>query len=156
VTRAFFYDTWAFIALADAGDAAHAAAARLDLELEDEGYVPVTTDYILDETITHLNRAASPKVAIQFLDGLLARAEAAEVHLLEINPDRRAKACRLFKRLAPTVRQLSFTDASSFVVMHELSITGAFTADRHFHQAGRGVRPMIEKATRGFVIQKPG
>ncbi len=148
--RAFFYDTWAFVALADERDAGHAAAVKLDFELELLGYAAVTTDYILDETVTHLSRDAAPRVAIAFLDGLLARVDARELSLLEINAERRARACTLFKRLALSARQLSFTDVTSFAVMHELSIQLAFTADRHFHRAGRGVRPLIKKNARGF------
>lgn len=30
----------------------------------------------------------------------------------------------------------SFTDCASFVVMHELKLSQAFTSDRHFTQAG--------------------
>jgi hypothetical protein len=29
--------------------------------------------------------------------------------------------------------------------MHELGIVNAFTADRHFYRAGRGVRPLVER-----------
>jgi predicted nucleic acid-binding protein len=152
--RAFFYDTWAFVALADEQDAGHAAAAKLDLELEVRGYAAVTTDYILDETVTLLSRLATPRIAIAFLDGLLAQTAAREVSLVEINTERRTRACALFKQLAPSARQLSFTDATSFAVMHELAIQLAFTADRHFHRAGRGVRPMVEKRARGFALEK--
>jgi predicted nucleic acid-binding protein len=155
MTAAVFYDTWAFVALANRGDVGYAVAAELDFELEQQGYVAVTTDYILDETVTHLNSNASPEVAVRFLEDLLSRIEASEVHLLEVNAGRRAKAFALFKRLAPETRQLSFTDATSFAVMHELSITRAFTADRHFHRAGRGVHPLVEKRASGYTIQKP-
>jgi predicted nucleic acid-binding protein len=152
--RAFFYDTWAFVALADERDAGHDVAAQLDLDLELKGYAPVTTDYILDETVTHLSRDATPRVAIAFLDRLLARVDARELALLEINAERRTKACTVFKRLSPSTRQLSFTDTTSFVVMHELSITHAFTVDRHFHRAGRGVHPLVEKRPSGYAIHK--
>ncbi|HKY39453.1 MAG TPA: PIN domain-containing protein [Polyangiaceae bacterium] len=154
MTAVFFYDAWAFIALANRLDPGHAVAAALDLELERQGYAAVTTDYILDETITHLNSKASPKIAIEFVEDLLSRVSASEVQLIEINPERWAKAFTLFKRLACSTRQLSFTDATSFAVMHELSITRAFTADRHFHQAGRGVYPLVEKRPSGYAIQK--
>jgi uncharacterized protein len=155
MTRAFFYDTWAFIALVDERDAGHATAAQLDLELELQGYAAVTTDYILAETVNLLNRRAASRVAIGFLDRLLARVDAGDLSLVEINGERRGKAYPLFRRLAPAARQLSFTDVTSFVVLHELAITHAFTADRHFHQAGRGVHPLVEKRASGYTIRKP-
>lgn len=148
--NAFFYDTWAFVALADAADAGHGVAAALDHRLEQLGYVAVTTDYVLDETVTLLSREAGSAVAIEFLDGLLARSAAAELQLLDVDAGRRARACAIFRRLAPEARQLSFTDASSFAVMQELGIVHAFTADQHFHRAGRGIRPLLERRGRSF------
>ena len=150
MTGAFFYDTWAFVALANAGDIGHSAAVELDLKLEHSGYVAVTTDYVLDETVTLLNRDAGPMVAIAFLDGLLARAESTEHQLIDVDATCRARACTLFKRLAPEARQLSFTDVTSFAVMHELGLTHAFTADQHFHRAGKGIRPLLEQRGRAF------
>jgi predicted nucleic acid-binding protein len=153
--RAFLYDTWAFVALANERDAGHEAAVLLDVELELRGYAAVTTDYILAETITQLNRRAAPPVAIAFLNKVLSRLDSGDLSLVEINGERRGKAYVLFRRLAPSARQLSFTDVTSFVVLHELAITHAFTADRHFHQAGRGVHPLVEKRATGYAIRKP-
>lgn len=151
MTGAFFYDTWAFVALANAGDIGHRAAVELDLALDQRGYVAITTDYVLDETVTLLNSRAGPAVAIEFLEGLLARAESTDLQLLDIDAARRARACTLFKRLALEARQLSFTDVTSFAVMHELGITHAFTADQHFHRAGKGIRPLLEQRGRAFL-----
>jgi predicted nucleic acid-binding protein len=41
--------------------------------------------------------------------------------------------------------RLSFTDCTSFVIMRELGLKLAFTADRHFHRAGGGIRPIFEQ-----------
>ena len=38
-------------------------------------------------------------------------------------------------------KSYSFTDCTSFVVMRELGIREALTTDRHFVQAGFGIRP---------------
>ena len=148
MTGVFFYDTWAFVALANSGDSGHRVAAELDLELEQKGYAAVTTDYVLDEAVTLLSSRAGSTVAIELLENLLSRAESSDLQLLEIDAARRTRACALFTRLAPETRQLSFTDVTSFAVMHELGITHAFTADQHFHRAGKGVRPLLEQHRR--------
>jgi len=152
--RAFFYDTWAFIALANSRDAAHEVAADLDRTLEDEGYVGVTSDYVLDETLTFLNAAAGSKVASAFLDAVLARVAAEDLQLLDVGSVRREQAIAVFRKLAPSERRLSFTDATSFALMHELSISHAFTADAHFHRAGRGVRPLVHVKAGRFVAAR--
>jgi predicted nucleic acid-binding protein len=152
VRHAFFYDTWAFAALANRRDPAHDVAAELDRELERQAYVAVTSDYILDEALTLLSVSAGAKAALGFLHGFLARVEAGDIQLLQVTPGRRDRALRLFRRIAPAERRLSFTDATSFSLMHELSIQDAFTADRHFHRAGGGVRPLVELKSGRFDI----
>ena len=75
--------------------------------------------------------------------------------LVDIGADFRDEACRLFRRLAPEVPRLSFTDCTSFVVMREMEIGVAFTADRHFHCAGSTIRQLIESRRRGLEIRLP-
>lgn len=146
--RACFYDTWAFVALSNRRDPAHRVAAELDLKLEELGYVTATTDYVLDETLTLLNVIAGARVALSFLDGLEARVAAGELRLLSIDADRRDRAIAIFRRLAQSESRLSFTDATSFAVMQELSIHHAFTADKHYHRAGHGIRPLVRSEGR--------
>jgi predicted nucleic acid-binding protein len=151
--RGFFYDTWAFVALCNSADAHHTAAAGLDLELERRGYVGVTTDYVFDETLTALHQAAGPRVALAFADLFTARVAADDLLLAEVNGVRRGRALALFRRLSREEPRLSFTDCASFAVMHELGLELAFTADRHFHRAGKRVRPLLV-AERGRLVAR--
>lgn len=148
--RVFFYDTWAFVALANRRDPAHAVAADLDALLEQQGYAAATSDYVLDETLTLLNVAAGAKAALLFLDDFEARVAAGELQLLTVDPERRERALAIFRKLVNSETRLSFTDATSFAVMQELSIRDAFTADAHFHRAGHGIRPLIQLDRRRF------
>ncbi len=143
--RVFFYDTWAFVALANRSDPAHGVAVELDLELERLGYVALTSDYVLDETLTLLSVAAGARVAIAFLDGFSARVQAGSVQLLQVTAARRERALALFRRLVFVERRLSFTDATSFALMLELAVSDVFTADAHFSRAGRGIRPLLRR-----------
>ncbi len=142
--RAFFYDTWAFVALADRSDPAHNVAVALDIALEQAGYVALTSDYVLDETLALLCVAAGARTALAFLDGFQARVDAGSIQLLQVTAARREHAITLFRRLAPLENRLSFTDATSFALMLELSVPDAFTADKHFSRAGRGIRPLLK------------
>jgi hypothetical protein len=142
-TRAFFYDTWAFLALANRRDPHHALAVEVDEWLEAAGYAASTSDYVLDETLTGLQAAAGALVAIRFLDLVEGRIAGGELMLLDVNRLRRERALALFRRIAPEEPRLSFTDCTSFAVMQELGISRAFTADRHFHRAGREIRPLL-------------
>jgi predicted nucleic acid-binding protein len=119
-------------------------AAELDRALELAGFSAMTTDYVLDETITLLHSAGGANVALAFLDGVRDRIASAELLLVEIGALRRDRAVEVFRRLAPREARLSFTDATSFSVMNELGVELAFTADRHFHRAGKGIAPLVE------------
>src|SRR5437660_417046 len=89
--RACFFDTWAWLALANRRDSHHDQAATADRELEEAAFVAVTSDYILDEALTGLHVAAGPRVALAFLDLVSTSIAAEELLLLEVNSVRRRK-----------------------------------------------------------------
>jgi predicted nucleic acid-binding protein len=126
-----FMDSAGFLALWDAGDEHHAAAVALQAELARKRRRFLTTEYVVDETITLLLVRHSHAAAVDFLD-TVERSEA--LRLEWIGPDCFHGAGRLFRKHAD--KEWSFTDCVSFVVMHELRLRDAFTTDHHFTQAG--------------------
>ena len=155
MVRAFFYDTWAFVALANTADPDHAAAESLDRELELKGYAATTSDYVLDETLTLLHLVAGPRIALDFLNLFESRLAGEELMLLEVNSERRNRAVDLFRRIAPKVPRISFTDCTSFSLMQELGIGLAFTADAHFRAAGRGIHPLFARKGKQLRLLLP-
>jgi predicted nucleic acid-binding protein len=153
--RAWFYDTWGFLALANAADPDHAAAADADRRRGAERLTVVTTDYVLDETLTALHASAGPAVALRFLDLFEARVAAENLMLVDVHALRREAALAIFRRLAPKAPRLSFTDCTSFAVMAELGLSEAFTADRHFRLPGGGIHPLFE-IRRGRAVWSAG
>jgi predicted nucleic acid-binding protein len=126
-----FMDSAGFLALWDAGDEHHTAAARLQEELTSNRRRFVTSDYVVDETATLLLVRHSHSAATDFLD-TVERSEA--LRLEWIGPERFHAAAGLFRRHAD--KEWSFTDCVSFTLMRELRIRDAFTSDHHFRQAG--------------------
>jgi predicted nucleic acid-binding protein len=151
----FFYDTWAFVAIADGNDPHHRQAVDMDRRLEALGYHGVTTDYIFDETLTTLHADGGARPAVGTADSILARAAAGELMLVEVGAQRREAALALFRRIADEEHRLSFTDCTSFAVMRELAGALAFTADRHFFRAGSGIRPLFQRKSGKLVPMPP-
>lgn len=140
--RAFFYDTWAFLALANRRDAGHAVAVEVDDWLERRGYAAATSDYVLDETLTGLQVMAGSAVALRFAELTEQRISGRELQLVELNRGRREQAMLRFRAMSPLEPRISFTDCTSFALMDELGIGLAFTADRHFRRAS--LQPLVE------------
>ena len=126
-----FMDTAGFLALWDASDEHHARALRLQSELARRRRKLVTTDYIVDETVTLLLVRHSHAAAVDFLRTLQATQW---IELVWIDSERFDAAAELFLRNDD--KEYSFTDDVSFAVMHELGLQDAFTTDHHFRQAG--------------------
>jgi predicted nucleic acid-binding protein len=126
-----FVDTAGFLALWDAGDQHHSAAVSLQEQLTRKRRPFLTTEYVVDETITLLLVRHSHNAAVDFLDTI----ERSEILRLEwIDPSRFHAAGDLFRKHGD--KNWSFTDCVSFVIMRELRIREAFTTDHHFRQAG--------------------
>jgi uncharacterized protein len=123
-----FVDSSAWFALYVAGDPHHAVANQWLASNRD---LLITTDYIIDETLTLLRSRSQRRIAIQF--GWDAFAELfADLHF--IIPTDVADAWDVFHTFHD--KDWSFTDCTCKVVMARLSIDTAFTFDYHFRQFG--------------------
>jgi predicted nucleic acid-binding protein len=124
-------DTAGFLALWDAADEQHERAVRLQAELATGGRRFLTTDYLVDETVTLLLVRHSHAAAADFLQTITT---SERLQLQWVSPDRFHAAAAFFARHHD--KDWSFTDCVSFTLMHELGIQDSFTTDRHFRQAG--------------------
>ena len=136
-----FVDTAGFLALWDAADEHHERALRLQGELARKGRRFLTTDYVIDETVTLLLVRHSHSAAADFLKPVTA-SESLQLHW--VTPDRFHAAADFFARHDD--KEWSFTDCVSFELMHELNVRDSFTTDQHFRQAG--FNPLLEKRNR--------
>jgi hypothetical protein len=126
-----FMDSSGFLAIWNPGDERHSAAIRLRNELREDRRRFITSDYIVDETVTLLTMRHTHAAAVDFLDTM---ERGAAVRLEWIGSDRYYAAMNLFRRHSD--KQWSFTDCTTFTIMRELQIRDAFTSDHHFRQAG--------------------
>jgi len=134
--KAVFVDTAGWMACADGADPAHArAVAARDTALED-GLALVTTDFVVDETLTLIRIRLGIEAAETWWHQV---DQSSRLKWERIGSDRFEKARALFFRYRD--KDFSLTDCTSFVVMRELRLTQALTTDRHFRQMGFQLLP---------------
>jgi len=131
-----FVDTSAWVAYYDVSDRWHAAAREAMTSLLNQRVTFVTTDYVLDETITLLLYHAGHEQALTFGD-MVQRSR--HVKLIWIDANTWERAWRLFKQYDDKV--WAFTDCTSFTIMREMGLQQAFAFDHHFEQAGFRIWP---------------
>ena len=126
-----FVDTASWMAMADGADALHESSRRLRDASLSEGGILVSTDYVMDETLTLIRMRLGLAAAAAWW----AQVEVStRVRWERIDPLRAEKARSWFFQWRD--KDFSFTDCTSFVVMRELRLRRALTTDRHFEQAG--------------------
>lgn len=128
-----FVDTSGWYAAIDRKDRGHEAAR---LFLENNRLPLVTTDYVMDETVTLLQVRLGHGYAVRFLDSLQASRLVQRVYLSQVQIE---AAIDLFRNRPD--KGWSFTDCSSFVLMHECRLQKALAFDDHFRQAGFLTQP---------------
>jgi hypothetical protein len=137
--KGLFVDTAGWMACADGADPAHeGSCAARDAALE-AGLPLITTDYVVDETLTLLRCRLGLAAAEAWWEQVDRSPRLRWEH---IDHERFEKARHLFFQYRD--KGFSFTDCTSFVVMRELRLTDALSTDRHFRQKGfqilRGAR----------------
>jgi uncharacterized protein len=123
-----FVDTSAWFAVFSRRDANHTPAITLIRSLNER---LITTDYIVDETLTLLRVRGERRRAIVFGERILNGGWA---NVTRIDEADFAAAWALFRGFQD--KQWSFTDCTSRVVMERLNVQRAFAFDDHFRQFG--------------------
>lgn len=129
-----FIDTGAWIALLNRRDQHHRDAVDVFNDLRKRQDRILTTDYIIDETITRLRYDTNHALAVLFLSRIELLVETDLLTISEINIDIFEEAKTLFRQYDSA--RLSFTDCTSFVTCRVNSISEAFAFDRHFQIMG--------------------
>ena len=123
-----FVDTSAWYALVDVQDPDHHAVTTF---LESNLLPLLTTNYVLDETLTLLKARVGHRHAIEFGERLRTSRFCLLLHLTVDDED---AAWEIFKNHHD--KAWSFTDCTSMAVMKHLGAATAFTLDKHFEQMG--------------------
>lgn len=129
-----FVDTWGWLVLEDREDPRHSAAAQSYKERSKTGGRIITSNFVLDETMTLLFQRRPFEEAWKFSNTLL-RSPSITVESVS---EARFHETLAWRRRFSDKPDISFTDLSSMVIMQELGITEVLTADRHFRQVGLG------------------
>ncbi len=131
-----FIDTAAFIALANAADQYHQEAVACLATLRATRAPLVTTNFILDEVYTRLQRRGGLKIAITFGEKIQASRQI-RIHTVEKSLEK--LAWEIFRH--DTGHAFSYTDCTSFAFMRRRKICKSFTFDRDFVNFGWTVVP---------------
>lgn len=133
-----FVDSGPLYALNSPRDQYFTKAQRLLEKLQEQDAKLVTTDYVIDEAVTTLltTKRGGYHFAMNLLDWIFSpRKISPQLRVEWITPYRFHKARSIFRRYNRD-KIWSFTDCTSYALMHELKLKMAFTFDEHFTQMG--------------------
>jgi uncharacterized protein len=129
--KGLFVDTAGWMACADRAEPRHQRACQARDAALKRGELSVTTDYVVDETLTLIRR----RLGLAAAEAWWKQVEGSSRLRWEwIDLARAEKAHGLFFRYRD--KDYSFTDCTSFVVMQELKLKQALTTDDHFRRMG--------------------
>ena len=96
----------------------------------------VTSDYIMDESVTLIRLAHSHAKAVEFAKAVL---DSRMSRIVCVGEDAFHEAMDMFFQSKD--KEWSFTDCASFALMKRLGMNSAFAFDPHFRQAGFTILP---------------
>jgi len=129
--EAVFLDTAGLVGVLNADDPGHEQAAGAFEALGRRNRPLITTDWVLAEVGNSLARTSARQLGVELIRRLLAQPEARVVFV-----DQALLARGLERYAGYTDKTWGLVDCVSFEVMSDTSCSDAFTADRHFEQAG--------------------
>lgn len=134
--KRLFVDSAGWIAAADAADPMNEAVRVIRDDWLRNGGEFVTTDYVIDETLTILRRRMNLNAAEAWWTQI-EQSERVCIEWMDASRTERARA--IFFKYKD--KSFSYTDCTSFAVMKELRLRKVLTLDSHFRQAGFEVLP---------------
>lgn len=126
-----FVDTAAWIAFVDKSDSISVLTENLMIECRRKRARLYTTDLVLIEFLNALSSVKFRRQAIDFADSIR---HSNLIDMVVINDHVLETSYNLYRDRPD--KEWSLTDCASFIVMAERKISIAFTADKHFEQAG--------------------
>ena len=134
-----FIDAGGWISVVIRTDQYHQSGRAYFEALIGLGARTVTSDFVLDEVITRLRYDAGHVAASEFL-GLIRQAEEAGIlEIRRIDQSLWVEAEAIFLRYADV--RLSFTDCTSFALLHVEPVDEVFGFDGHFRMMGHVLQP---------------
>ncbi len=134
--KPIYVDTAAWVSAADSADISGSLVRQTRDRWLSEGGILVTTDYVVDETLTTIRL----RLGLDAAEAWWRQIEGStRLRMESVGAARRARARSIFFRYRD--QDFSFTNCCSFVVMRELRIRRVLTLDHHFRQMGFEVVP---------------
>lgn len=134
--KIFFVDTSYWLALELTDDQYHRRALAHWQNLANSPFQIVTTSYVFDETITHLNNSGHHRKAVEVGENILF---SPTIELVHVDEDLFFEGWEFFQKHQD--KSYSLTDCISFIVMKNKALTDALAFDKHFVQAGFNAEP---------------
>ena len=129
-----FVDSGAWIALSYPRDRHHDNAVVIFHDLVQQSTQFLTTDYVIDETVTRLRYDFSHSGAVEFFNFIESTKDTGILTVVEIDSLLFRAAEQLFRQYDDV--KLSFTDCTSFAICQQHNISEAFAFDQHFLMMG--------------------
>ena len=126
-----FIDSSAFYLIINKSERLHKIAKKTFNKIILDNYILVTSDYIIDETLTLVSRKWGKYYAIEFWDSIK---NSDILKVMKLSERQFYKTIDLFRKYKD--HNFSFTDYSCFIIMNDLKINKVFTFDKHFLNFG--------------------
>ncbi len=133
MTAAIFIDTSAFLAISSEKDKYHREAVEFLHSIMDGKRFTriITSDYVIDETVTRIRFAVGHEVALGWIKNIRA---STALEVIRVDEEIFDRGIELFEKYSD--KSLSFTDCTSFALMEKKKIVHSFTFDGDFEKAG--------------------
>lgn len=131
VSTSIFIDTSWYKAFLDTKDEFHDLAIAQYEKLKNNEASFVTTNFIIDESLTLIRMKSGLPIALKFREMLFEMVDVLKI--VRVMPNDETEAWKWFPK---DWRRLSFTDCTSFAVMKRIDLKEVATFDEHFARAG--------------------
>ena len=136
-----FVDTGGWYAVTSADDRYHIAAVDYYRSFLANGAILITSDYVLDETLTRLRYDFGHSVAIAFWQSIESAKAIGRIQIVSVDVTVWNASLEIFTRYSD--QKFSFTDCTSFVLAQREQVDEVFAFDDHFRVFGLNVMPAV-------------
>jgi len=138
--RYIFVDTSAWIALADKSDQNHhRAQTNYEQQIKPHSIQLLTSDYVLDETLTLIRYHMGLIYARTFWQSVQQAQDHGSLSISRVTEEVWLDALAVFFRYHD--QQFSFTDCTSFVLLARVPVDAVFSFDKDFLVASFSIQP---------------